>query len=213
MHKNPYLVLGVKEDATDYEIDSAYQALRTQYYNDQFQEGAAGNRAARNLSELEAAYAEIKELRTEHISQDTQSTSQSTSQSSVNLDYDGISKLIQQNRLDEAQKQLDAVTEHTGDWHYLQSIIFYKKNWFFESKKQLELALQLEPNNPKFKESYRRLEAMTGSAYNGDAGKTVYMGPARRNSICGNTPEDCCCNLLLADCCCECMGGDLITCC
>ena len=61
--------------------------------------------------------------------------------------------------------------------------MFYRKNWVNESKKQLEIALQLEPENEKYKTTYAKLkekieydrrqsEAQTG-------GNSYRSGPAR----------------------------------
>ena len=52
--------------------------------------------------------------------------------------------MIKSGELTEAQQKLDDIPVHDGEWHYLQSIVFYKKNWFLESKKQLEYALKAD---------------------------------------------------------------------
>ena len=40
----------------------------------------------------------------------------------------------------------------------MQSVIFYKKNWVNESKKQLEIAINMEPHNNKYSEAYSKLK-------------------------------------------------------
>ena len=54
-----YKILGVSESATDEEIDTAYAQLKRKYSNERFYEGEIGNEAAKNLTKLENAYAEI----------------------------------------------------------------------------------------------------------------------------------------------------------
>lgn len=141
-----YKFLGVSETATDDEIEYAYTMLKERYKKDRFLEGEEGNIAAKNLTKLEVAYSEIKRDRAE----------KSYGEGS---DYAVISSLIKEGKLDLAQSNLDAFSERDAEWHYLQSIIFYKKNWINESKKQLEIALSIAPNNDKYKTAYEKLNA------------------------------------------------------
>ncbi len=203
MRKNPYMILNIPDNSPDDVVDNAYASLKQQYSNDMYLEGEAGRTAAKKLTELEDAYRDILEIR-----------NAKNNQENYGSNLGEINELIKQNRLNEAQAKLDSITEHTGEWHYLQSIIYYKKNWHLESKKQLSMALQLEPNNPKYKEAYQRLESMTGSSYNQNMGHAPQAEYRSTNSgCCSDSESNCCLNLLIADCCCECMGGDLIPCC
>jgi len=60
----------------------------------------------------------------------------------------------------QAQSVLDSVNERDAKWHYLQSKIFFAKNWIYESKKQIETALELEPNNAQCVEEMEKLNAL-----------------------------------------------------
>ena len=60
-----YKILGISEDATDEEIESAYLKLKEKFSKDRFLEGDVGNRAAKNLTNVETAYQEIKSHRHE----------------------------------------------------------------------------------------------------------------------------------------------------
>ena len=53
---------------------------------------------------------------------------------------------------------LDSFDQRGAEWHYLQSVIFYKKNWINESKKQLEIAMSKEPFNDKYTNAYTKLK-------------------------------------------------------
>ena len=57
MQKDPYLILGLKDDATQQQVEDAYRALRKEYEEKCFAEGEEGARAARKLTELDQAYA------------------------------------------------------------------------------------------------------------------------------------------------------------
>lgn len=105
---------------------------------------------------------------------------------------------------------LDNLTPRTAEWHYLQSIVFYKKNWFLESKKQLEFALSLDPQNMKYKNSLEKLNKILASnavppeqmrTTSGAGGQRLYR--AAGNGTCTGS---CCGDVCLANLCCECCG-------
>ena len=41
----------------------------------------------------------------------------------------------------------------------MQAVVFYKKNWSNDSKKQLEIAMQMDPNNTKYRAAYDKMNA------------------------------------------------------
>ena len=162
MNYNAYEILGLTSSATKEEAAERYNTLRQQYLKDRFLPGEEGERAAEKLQELEVAYRDvleaINERSTSTYSQGT--TSDSTAESN---DYTEIQQLIADNKLDEAQAKLDNRVNRNAEWHYLQSILFYKRNWFLESKKQLEMACQMEPDNQRYKQSLDKLTKILAS--------------------------------------------------
>ena len=146
--KEYYELLGLTEQATDEEIDARYQVLRDKYREDRWLDGEAGNNAAKALTKLDAAYKEIMSSRKE------------TSKNSSGADaYAEISELLKQDKIAEAQARLDDFNERPAEWHYLQAVVFYKKNWTNESKKQLEIAMEMEPDNIKYRAAYGKMNA------------------------------------------------------
>ena len=143
-----YELFGLGRDCTDEELEQAYKSRREVLAEDRFLEGEAGNIAAKKLTELDAAYREIKAERMEQ---------KVNPEDTENL-YNKIEGLIKAGNLADAQRELDAFNERSAEWHYLQAVIFYKKNWNNESKKQLEIAIQMDPNNQKYKNSYNKLD-------------------------------------------------------
>lgn len=214
MSKNPYIVLGVNENCTQDELFDAYKNLRNKYADLRFAEGSAGAEACAKLEEIELAYQEANIKVRERY----------------NIEYTGgnlsdVENSIKSGNMDEAQSILDNCKERTAQWHYLQSVIFYKKNWTSDALKQLEFACSMEPENTKYSEAKQSMinkmnegtVKQDASFYrntntNANANQRTYTretGTAGRNGgIC-----DCCTSLICADCCCECMGGDLISCC
>ena len=144
--KEYYEILGLSENATDEEIEAAYEKLRKRLKEDMFAEGEKGNKAARDLTKVETAYAEIKEYR-KKINASTEKPS-----------YEEVEAAIRDGRINDAQEKLDGYSERDAEWHYLQSVVFYKKNWLNESKKQLELAMNLYPANKKYSDSYAKIK-------------------------------------------------------
>ena len=41
----------------------------------------------------------------------------------------------------------------------VSAVVFYKKNWTNDSKKQLEIAIQMDPENAKYRSAYGKLNA------------------------------------------------------
>lgn len=65
MNNENYRLLEVSENATDEEIRASYERLKAKYNEEKWQDGEAGNNAARMLGRLDTAYAEIMEERRE----------------------------------------------------------------------------------------------------------------------------------------------------
>ena len=144
--KEYYKLLGLTETATDEEIRQRYEELRQKYNEDRWLDGEAGNEAARMLTKLETAYKEITDSRKE---QDKNTEGENA--------FEEISALLKANKITEAQARLDDFNERTAEWHYLQAVVYYKKNWTNDSKKQLEIAIEMDPDNQKYRSAYGKL--------------------------------------------------------
>ena len=142
-----YKTLGLSEGASEEEIIKSYNLLKEKYQKERFLEGDAGNEAAKNLTKLETAYAEIMESLKEKANDMGKSDSLET-----------VERYLKDGRISEAQAKLDDIYDRNAEWHYLQSVVFYKKNWYNESKKQLEIAMDMEPKNYKYSDAYTKLK-------------------------------------------------------
>ena len=146
--KEFYEIFGLTEEATDEELSARYEELKAKYKEDRWLDGEAGNEAARKLTQLETAYKELLLARKESA-RNTEGKSS----------FEEIAELLKSDKISEAQYLLDSFNERSAEWHYLQSVVFYKKNWTNDSKKQLEIAMQMQPDNMKYKEAYGKLNA------------------------------------------------------
>ncbi len=206
MNQENYQILGVDESATDEEIKAAYDKLKAKYDEEKWQDGEAGNQAARMLGKIDAAYREIQEERKERSKSPTDNSSA----------YGEVSDAIKSGDIAKAQQLLDDFNERGAEWHYLQSVVFYKKNWINESKKQLEIAMQMDGNNAKYKDAYDRLmkrmdyHGRSAHAENPD-GNTQSVHPEENEQMGGNACSqclECCYTYLCVNClfnlCCGC---------
>lgn len=197
---NPYEILGIAENATPQEIEEKHLQLREKYQKDRFLPGEAGEEASEKLQQIEVAYRDI--LLAKEESKQTQDFKEEE-------DYSEIQQMIMNNRLDDAQTKLDNRVTRDAEWHYIQSILFYKRNWFLESKKQLELACQMEPDNQRYKQSLEKLtKILASNTISPDQLRTtsrpVDNGP-RVGAGNGTCTGSWCMDCILCNACCDCM--------
>ncbi len=202
MNKKNLELFGLSENATKEELDSAYEALRNKYLEERFMDGDVGNNAAEMLTRIETAYNDL-----------TRELSESATAAEDGGSFTRVEELIKDGNLAEAQRVLDGFNERGGKWHYLQSVLFYRKNWVSESKKQLEIAIQLEPENDKYKEAYRKLNEKINYDSQRSSNESVYQGQTVNagdenqmgGSFCASCIECCylnmCINCLCNSCC------------
>jgi len=138
MQENSYIILGLKDNATLQEVENAYKNLKEKYQIQCFEEGESGSLGAKMLSKIKIAYNDcIEDIKKREI----------VGEGSI---YQAIKNLIKEGKLNEAQQLLDDTEPRDGEWHYAQANIFYRRNWFLESKTQVEMALTYDPNNSEY---------------------------------------------------------------
>lgn len=206
MMNDPFKVLSLTETASEEQVREAYQRLKKKYSEERFLEGEAGNKAAKNLTELETAYEQILLTFSEKKAKNEEGS------------FSEIERLIKEGKVDEAQRKLDALESRTPAWHYYQSIIFYKKRWYTESKRQLEFACNGDPSNAKYRDALNKLnqvingnnQQMNGNP-NGGNQQQRYQQQQMNQSDPASQMGTCCCELMICDACCPLI--DLNPCC
>ena len=196
--KNPFEFFGLDSNADRQTLDQRYNQLKAEFKEKRFLEGEEGELAARNLGYIEIYYQEAIDF----IARRDMGNNESM--------YVRVENLIKSGDLSGAQHALDEISSRDGEWHYLQSIIYYKQNWFLESKKQLEFAMSMEPQNAKYRNSYDKLTKIMAS-------KTVRPEDLRSreesthgqpiNTGIPTCTGNCCCDMCLANSCCNCMSS------
>ena len=200
-----YKILGVSKEDSDEFIDARYLELKKKYNEERFLEGEAGNNAAKMLTEIETAYNEIKNFRLE------QAQFGGSSQA-----FSSVEAAIKSGNLTAAQQLLDDFNERTSEWHYYQSVVFYKKNWINESKKQLEIAISMNPSEEKYKNALNKINervnqgAKVNSDWNrsGNNFQNEQHDGYQAQQLGGDSCAQWCCDMIicntLLNCCCSC---------
>ncbi len=115
-----------------------------------------------------------------------------------------IRQMIQNNALDEALNLTNQLPDNDSDYYFFQSWIFLEKGWYQRAKDYLQIAMNMNGNNPEYQALWRRMEN-PGQSYRAQSQQQGYS----RSCNCCEIGSCLCCT----DCCCESMGGDFISCC
>lgn len=229
MSKTAYEILGVAPDATREQIDEAYYALRTQYRNDMYQEGALGKAAAKKLTELEEAYREACNQCEEAVTSEpyvadgtaSGSTDAAADSAAAPMPHSPVFAKVEQciraKDFKAAQTALDEIGNRDAEWHYFQAVIYYNKGWMTEAKNQMEMACNMQPDNAHYRQVLSKLNtAIEGAGkkgYNPDTQDGGNRSGYRRSYAeqDARASEDSCCRWCeamicmncLCDCCCR----------
>lgn len=153
--KNPYDVLGVKEEDSDEVINKAYKKLARQYHPDI----NPSPEAAEKMVEINCAYDEIKKMREQGIKFSSYNNSSSyggynyyDGNTSYNYNdiYSQIEQLIRANRFFEAYIILQSLQTRDARWCYYSSIIMSQMGSLEAAKKYINEAIRLDPSNQEY---------------------------------------------------------------
>lgn len=206
---NPYEVLGVSENASDEEIKKAYRRLAKQYHPDNYTDNPLKELADEKMKQINDAYDTIQKMRASGSGARQQNgyygTSNSGNSNANDTGFTRIRRLISAGRINEAETLLNGMGagERNAEWHFLTSLVLYRKGWLQDARSEINLACQMDPYNQEYRSFQQRMSSGSNSS--------PYSGMNTNHSEC--TGCDVCQGLLCADCCCECMGGDCIRCC
>lgn len=136
---DPYIVLGVKPDASDEEIKRAYRELARKYHPDNYQNNPLADLAEEKMKEINEAYDTITKMRSGggasggYQSQGAYRGSyqggyqqQYSSASSGSL-YNQVRQAINMGDIGRAEQLLRGAASQDAEWHFLTGSIAYRK--------------------------------------------------------------------------------------
>jgi curved DNA-binding protein CbpA len=195
--QNPYEVLGLREGASIEEVKRAYRELVKKYHPDQYANNPLRDLAEQKMREINEAYRTIMEGNAGGVG----FNGNSAYDEDDNL-YREVIEAMNRNDIFRADTILNRIRNRSARWYYFKGHINYRRNRFGDAYDCFRTAVNMDPNNPEYRDALNNMMGMADSFR-----RNVYHTTNRN--------DDCCqalCTLWLCDTCCECMGGDLCRC-
>lgn len=203
--RNPYEVLGIKENATKDEIKKAYRELAKKYHPDQHGANPLQELAEEKMREINEAYDYLMKNGAEtgrsSYGNAGGSGSGGYSGQGSSAAYQSIRMDIQNGNIAAAESKLNSMKVRDAEWNYLSGLLYLRKGWYDAANSHLSMACKLDPMNMEYRDALNRM----------NYGNANYRGNYRNTR---NDPDFCnmCMTLWCMDTCCECGGGDMIDC-
>lgn len=196
--KDPYTILGIDANASDEEVKKAYRELARKYHPDNYQNNPLADLAEEKMKEINEAYDTITKMRSGGGSSysggyqsayQSQQNYQRSSASSSSV-YAQARQYINMGNLDGAERILQGSADKNAEWYFLMGSIAYRRGWLDEARQDYQIACQMEPNNPEYRQALNMMQ-QGGYAY-------------RSGDMMGNSCDsmDCCTTMLCMNCLC-----------
>jgi len=211
---DPYSVLGVSPQASDDEVKKAYRDLARKYHPDSYKNNPLADLAEEKMKEINQAYDEIMKQRSGKASggygannaygaggaygaygayganRGYQQYQHQQSYAGGSPQFQKVRQALNFNRLAEAERELDSISNRNAEWHFLRGALCQKRGWMDEAMRCYETACSMDPGNMEYRNALASLRG--GANPYGDVHTTA----------CGGM--DCCTSLLCANLCCSC---------
>ena len=158
MAKSPYDILGVSPGASKDEMTKAYRRLAKKYHPDL---NPGDENAARRMSEINAAYEEIKNGTAVHDNGSYQDDGFHSGQYSE----DDLNKLSMARKCILGQQYADAIyilntmIVRRADWYHLSAIANFSVGNTITALRHARQAVRLDPDNPEYRETYSQISS------------------------------------------------------
>lgn len=154
MSNNPYCVLGVQNGASEAECTKAYKRLAKKYHPDLNPNDAA---AAKKMTEINAAYEEIKKDAANPEKQSTREYSETRQSSTDAAHINAAAQFIKNRQFAQALNVLSRIDNRTAEWYFLAAIANERAGRDRIAFNHIQEACAIEPENKTYKEVYDRL--------------------------------------------------------
>jgi len=138
---DPYKVLNVSPSASDEEVKKAYRDLARKYHPDNYHDNPLADLAQEKMKEINEAYEQIqKQRRTgSGYGAPRQSYYGTTSNgySSADPTMQQIRLAIARGDISQAERLLNAVSDHNAEWSFLMGNVCYRRGWLDEAKRHV----------------------------------------------------------------------------
>ena len=191
--KDPYEVLGVPHGASDEQIKKAYRELARKYHPDNYADNPLADLAQEKMKEINEAYDTL----TKGCGASSQSGGYQSGGYQTGSSANGatplarVRRLIQLGSLDQAEAELNAISQHTAEWYFLSGAIAQRRGWLDDAAQNYRIAVQMDPGNLEYRTALNNLHG-GGNTYR----QTQYSDAS--DDLCG-----CCSSLLCLNCLCN----------
>ena len=159
--RDPYEVLGVSPDAGDDEVKRAYRDLARKYHPDNYQNNPLADLAEEKMKEINEAYDAITRGRAggssggyaQSYGYGGGSSYQQRRQGAGTGIFAQARQAIYSNDLDGAERLLQGAPSRNGEWYFLMGSIAYRRGWLDEARQNYQIAVQMEPDNPEYRQA------------------------------------------------------------
>ena len=194
--RDPFSILGVSRESSDDEIKKAYRRLARENHPDKFTDPAERERAEERMKEINAAYEEIRKIRSGRA-QDSYYGGGTYNESSSTGDdrYVAVRVHINARRVREAEAVLASIpqTERDAEWYFLMGCVVAHKGYYMDAQQYFDTACSMDPDNTEYRNAQQHLrERMQSNPYGGGS-----------SSQAGCSCCDICAGLMCLDCCCS----------
>ena len=201
---DPYQVLGVPLNASDEQVKTAYRELARKYHPDSYVGNPLSDLATEKMKEVNEAYDQIMASRRGGTNGQRATSTQGNGAYANGGGYSqfaDIRRLINANRITEAEELLDGVQRQSRDaeWYFLKGSILYTRGWLDEAYEHFAQACNMSPQNQEYRAALNQLQWQRRTGRPAGSGATGYAG----NCDCC----DVCATMYCANCLCGCLGG------
>lgn len=192
MINNPYEILGVKENASEEEIKTAYRELVKKYHPDKYQNNPLSDLAEEKLREVNEAYDMIMKNKASGGS----GAYQQGGTGSRDPQFEAIRREIDAGNLGRAEAMLSRIQVKNAEWIFLSGMISYKKGWYDDAMSKIQQAVGMDPQNQEYRRALSALMSAGGGYRNAAAGRGYR---STEDAFCQALQCYCC-----SDMCCDC---------